>query len=668
MAYPYQSLNLPFESRILTLEPGDAEAPLIGSLSHFSLDNPEPYNALSYSWSRSFNVTKTIPLDSTMTIGLAGGPDVPKGASLTVEEMLKHEYYGQYFFHMGGVLPSGEITLDGVTVKISGELIRALLTMRFHLCKENPLRIWVDALCINQNDIPERNSHVRQMGQIYQKAEHVRVWLGSGSDSLDTYITTMHDIVEFSNEGIPTDREYTRYEVQQFFDKHPKCKSLDWDSIAEFLNRAWFNRTWVVQEAAFARNLTLYVGGYTFKWNWLLDVINFLRSYRLETPIGDHPGLKAAGIIDSLRIAVATNDHHLVDWDLFTLLEEVRGLDSTLPADKIYGVLSLTDQRDAIKVDYSTTAEEAFTSLAISHLNTNSLSILSHCVLTSPHGPQTLDLPSWVPDWTRPGHTEPYRVRALSSNVCGSSKPSFSISPDRKTLTIKGRMLDRVTVLDTVKQIPLPNAIYDKGQDRYEDKSVTPEQRNEALDKAYWDNLKAHVLNLEKIVMEADGCIHTLTRVMMCSRTRDNKTPHWACSDGLMTTLMVWKGEAKSSDEVIASKVRYMIKERGEPVERWDELWKEFEEGLEQFSGAFSRWAHNRRFFKSECGRFGWGVEGIREGDYVVMFYGAEYLFVLREVEVGVFRIVGDAFLDGFSEGGAMEEAFERHEMDFEIV
>jgi hypothetical protein len=48
--------------------------------------------------------------------------------------------------------------------------------------------LWVDALCINQEDTTERNHQVMQMGAIYEKAKRVVVWLGRPK--------TMHGVVK----------------------------------------------------------------------------------------------------------------------------------------------------------------------------------------------------------------------------------------------------------------------------------------------------------------------------------------------------------------------------------------------------------------------------------------------------------------------------------------
>ena len=47
--------------------------------------------------------------------------------------------------------------------------------------KEAPCTLWIDSICINQQSTPERNEQVSFMGDIYQKAKDVYIWLGVGS-------------------------------------------------------------------------------------------------------------------------------------------------------------------------------------------------------------------------------------------------------------------------------------------------------------------------------------------------------------------------------------------------------------------------------------------------------------------------------------------------------
>jgi hypothetical protein len=59
------------------------------------------------------------------------------------------------------------------------------ITLRHLRCVEGKRAVWIDALCINQDCIPERNEQVTKMPQIYQRAEKVVVWPGPASSNSD---------------------------------------------------------------------------------------------------------------------------------------------------------------------------------------------------------------------------------------------------------------------------------------------------------------------------------------------------------------------------------------------------------------------------------------------------------------------------------------------------
>lgn len=67
------------------------------------------------------------------------------------------------------------ITLNGVKFWVGPNLFDALVCLRR---RGNGTSFWIDALCINQKNIPERNRQLRLMSQIYFRASMVVVWLG----------------------------------------------------------------------------------------------------------------------------------------------------------------------------------------------------------------------------------------------------------------------------------------------------------------------------------------------------------------------------------------------------------------------------------------------------------------------------------------------------------
>ena len=125
MAYSYTPFANENSIRLLHLEPGFDGTPLQASLSVHDLDGQFPYDALSYVW---------------------GKPDLNK--SLSIDE---HELRITYNLH----------------------------TSLRHLRYPDRVRtLWIDAICINQQDLTEKGPQVALMGRIYRQADTVLCWLG----------------------------------------------------------------------------------------------------------------------------------------------------------------------------------------------------------------------------------------------------------------------------------------------------------------------------------------------------------------------------------------------------------------------------------------------------------------------------------------------------------
>jgi hypothetical protein len=80
--------------------------------------------------------------------------------------------------------PSHTITCQpqGVRLEITSSCYGALSQLRE---KYGALTIWVDAICINQEDNDEKTDQIRLMGELYSLAERAYVWLGYGDENSD---------------------------------------------------------------------------------------------------------------------------------------------------------------------------------------------------------------------------------------------------------------------------------------------------------------------------------------------------------------------------------------------------------------------------------------------------------------------------------------------------
>lgn len=112
--------------------------------------------------------------------------------------------------------------------------------------------LWIDAICINQDNLGERNHQVQLMSRIYTRASQVCVWLGEGDSDSEIAINFIkEEIRELKNfDTISSTPQYSR----------------KWRALMSLMQREWFFRRWVVQEIALARAATVYCGPHSVPW------------------------------------------------------------------------------------------------------------------------------------------------------------------------------------------------------------------------------------------------------------------------------------------------------------------------------------------------------------------------------------------------------------------
>lgn len=89
------------------------------------------------------------------------------------------------------------IECDGQDLSITASLLSAL---KRHRLRDQPRRLWVDQLCINQDDLAERSQQVQFMNKTYANANRVLIWLGPDeqmmAESAFDRIRDLHNILE----------------------------------------------------------------------------------------------------------------------------------------------------------------------------------------------------------------------------------------------------------------------------------------------------------------------------------------------------------------------------------------------------------------------------------------------------------------------------------------
>jgi hypothetical protein len=105
------------------------------------------------------------------------------------------DHYTALSYVWGFVAATCTISVDERPFQIGQNLELALRQLR----EQEPgrvLRLWADAICINQKDERERNWQVQQMGKIYETAHHTILFLGESTKVTDWASTVFGGSVE----------------------------------------------------------------------------------------------------------------------------------------------------------------------------------------------------------------------------------------------------------------------------------------------------------------------------------------------------------------------------------------------------------------------------------------------------------------------------------------
>ncbi len=158
--------------------------------------------------------------------------------------------------------PCSTIYVNGLRHTVGGNLESALRHLRY---RDRPRTLWVDALCINQSDIGERNSQVRFMGTIYSNSRGVLAWLGpeyNDSDLAFDFLETM-----------PSDPEL-HWDPALHPHLAAVCKLSHTAALNDLFERAWWHRVWTVQVCVLGPVLTFVCGNRQLPAQRAFDVAN----------------------------------------------------------------------------------------------------------------------------------------------------------------------------------------------------------------------------------------------------------------------------------------------------------------------------------------------------------------------------------------------------------
>ncbi|KAJ1326299.1 HET domain-containing protein [Microdochium nivale] len=354
--YQYEPLPAGCQTRILELLPSqDRTAGIRARLVDIDIYRHYDFKALSYTW---------------------GGQDFTEPITIS-DNSDRHNEPDD----CASVRAGDRLML--ITLNLHDALVR--FRDRHEVC-----RIWVDALCINQQDDHEKAKQVPFMAQIYRTASRVLVWLGDYEDG-GASLTAINT----------ASRQLEAIGVEQLLHTH----------IHALTTLPWFTRRWVVQEVVLNANVDMYCGQTAWiSWFRLVEAVQHLGYFDSEL------NFKSLAMMATLAEAhrVRVKDDVIPNTGVLDVLTSFSELECGVPHDRIYALAGLAsdvgvkqpgqhsadDDSAGIHVDYDEDVEQVYIDLVANNLkNLSGHAQILRLASQRSDGTHLGERCSWAPDW-----------------------------------------------------------------------------------------------------------------------------------------------------------------------------------------------------------------------------------------------------------------------------
>jgi hypothetical protein len=546
-------------------------------------------------------------------------------------EIAKAPAYVALSYVWGAPIFDHVITVDGHPFAVTGNLHAALASQSSRIRDEGN-HLWVDAICINQEDISERSSQVSLMSRIYKSATHVLAWLGQASSDSDLALHSMHVWAEYSD---------------QLFEKHgnswaavAKTASLEnvvcgpsadkaWCAIHNLCEREWWTRSWVVQEATSPVHTWLCCGEKYTDLDFFSQIMLLMWALCDYTGYDYKPSEKALRF-DVLRTLRCEDHEEQKDTALALLpfLCQVRVFNCLDPRDRVYAALGLPNTKntiDQLVPDYTRSVVEVYIDVvkfALHHLESgHQLDFLGDGVrledsadISDGSLAHTTPMPTWVPDW---------RFQQLEL-AFAKAKPDFEHKGPRVYNADGGHssqvFVEEQSLMVHGLQIGIVEAISSIQSQQYG--NLTALKEDMSRKEGFWkQQVPANISNPK--ILEADVWNRTYVADV-------KRTGLAGVSRGYSVDWTLLNADASHDTQAMSE---------------WNDL-------LQSVEIATS----NRRLAWMDSGHLGLVPAAAKVGDTVHLLYGGQLLYALRRTSNSddTYEFVGECYFDGIMDGEAV--------------
>ena len=565
--YQYQPLDEKAHNiRLMTLLPGNfsSEVRVLLTITPFEKDHPPVFDALSYVW---------------------GDSSTPKNIFIGT---------------------SGDTTLA-----VTSNLSQALPYLRY---KKQERILWIDAICVDQQNLKERGQQVARMGDIFTLADKVIVWLGPEDKEVIRGLKVLRQL----SSHIEVD--WATYNAKHTATVHAIWASLTGklffgghtvNAMTKLFSYPWFGRLWVWQEIRLANSrATVVCGTYAIPWITFRKAAFWLyyKSPELLYKRLNH----GHTLLNRISNVIKASDTSST-YDLGELTRVTKDCECSDPRDRVYAVMNLVTRPERglrIEADYTKTVCEVYQQAAIEWLkSSHTLGLLFYCRLKD-HGestPTQIKSPSWVPDWSS-------KILGSDMSVGKASGRSSAVWSYRGSgvLEVTGICVATVELVEEItstSMIDIVSAI----------------------------KLLGELLHREEgngVRLQDYSKLDTICRIICCNDFADlavpplGDTPAFADARRLVSSILGFVDQAAN--------FKYGAKDFDLIIRTVDSYWP------------------GRVLFRSWEGHVGMAPQAARPGDIVTVLLGANFPVILRPNRRGQHQTIGACYFEGFMEGKAL--------------
>jgi hypothetical protein len=510
--------------------------------------------------------------------------------------------------------------------------------------------LWIDALCINQEDEKEKANQVKMMGKIYARASNVNIWLGKEDTEPSDFVQTMSPVIgthigtygripisltfiaqALRNARGPKNRLATLRPIGDSVHRNaayglPHPNAPEWEVMRHFFTNAWFERVWVVQEAVLANKATVLIGDWEIDWAAIGQAAVWFQSKGYAVPAVLRYQMRDQQ--DLLPVSKSVSAWRLCSWPnhripLLDLLHEFRNRLATDPKDKVYATFGIAEElaymeehgfHELVEPDYNKTDAEVYRNIArflvIEH---GHLAVLSHVGKS-----REPNWPSWVPDWRQDRASNILSTMHCTDdtyNASGDQSLHVGANSIADILSLQGIETDIVTAYGDKL------ASYGFGYVTYK----------EEVDfaKMAWELVQSICTSGSNM---NESMTSTFIQTLVAGLDND---------PSFQADAVAWFVQHAKlfHNASLSQRLKQLVEKRPDPG---------------RFHEAFVRACVDRRFFVTKTGLMGIGPDTMNAGDIIGVLFGGRVPYLLRAVDTG-FEFIGECYVPGLMNGEAVQ-------------